>query len=221
MATQKFKYPRTPHLPTSPGFTCDDVVLSNGSMFDNCDVVVSEKIDGENSQIANCFYHSRSLDSKSHPSRNHMKQLQSTIGTLIPEGWRIAGENVMATHSLHYRKLTSYFYVFAIFDEENYSLAWDDVECFCKDLGLFTVPVLYRGKYDEAILKQFEKRKSTFDAVDIVTYEETAEGFVARKDVKFHYDDFGNNLAKHVRASHVKSGEHWMSQLVWPNELAK
>ena len=35
----------------------------------------------------------------------------------------------------------------------------------------------------------------------------------------FHYDKFQEHLAKYVRANHVLSSEHWMSQLIIPNKL--
>lgn len=41
------KYPRTPHLPHSPGSTNDDKIHKNVEFFDNKEVVVTLKMDGE------------------------------------------------------------------------------------------------------------------------------------------------------------------------------
>ncbi len=71
------------------------------------------------------------------------------MGYRIPEGWRICGENVYACHSIHYIALTSYFYVFSIWNEKNECLSWDATVAWCKKLGLAHVPLLYRGPYNE------------------------------------------------------------------------
>lgn len=43
-----YKYPRTYHLPWSPGVSEDDKTISDISIFRDSEVVVSEKLDGEN-----------------------------------------------------------------------------------------------------------------------------------------------------------------------------
>jgi hypothetical protein len=47
------------------------------------------------------------------------------------------------------------------------------------------------------------------------------EGFVMKNIDRFHYDDFGNNIAKYVRKGHVQTDEHWMHQEVIPNKLKR
>ena len=47
----RYKYPRTYHLPFSPGFTSDDKVLKDDSYFRGKEIVVTEKMDGENVSI--------------------------------------------------------------------------------------------------------------------------------------------------------------------------
>jgi hypothetical protein len=59
----RIKYPRTPHLPWSPGATSDDIYQGNTSYFENKVVVVTEKMDGENTSIYRDFVHARSIDS--------------------------------------------------------------------------------------------------------------------------------------------------------------
>ena len=48
---ERVKYPRTYHLPWSEGRTDDDKVLSDDSQFIGKYVVVTEKMDGENTTI--------------------------------------------------------------------------------------------------------------------------------------------------------------------------
>ena len=96
----KFKYPRTPHLRWSSGhISDDDLVLKNTHHFTGKQVVVTEKLDGENTSIYKDYLHARSLNFKSHLSRDWIKKLHANISHLIPEGWRLCGENLYAGDS--------------------------------------------------------------------------------------------------------------------------
>ncbi|MEV0787225.1 RNA ligase family protein [Streptomyces sp. NPDC050423] len=44
-------YPRTPHLPWSPGAASDDVRLADLAGLTGTEVVVTEKLDGENTPL--------------------------------------------------------------------------------------------------------------------------------------------------------------------------
>lgn len=52
-ATARSKYPSTPHLPFSPEVADDDVQLGDASPWTNCEIVVTEKLDGANCCIVN------------------------------------------------------------------------------------------------------------------------------------------------------------------------
>ena len=208
------KYPRTRHLPWSKGQTDDDKTFNEQELLasrlgQSDDIVVSEKYDGENASLYRDHYHARSLDSRHHPSRDWIKQLQGRVGHQIPEGWRICGENMYAEHSIRYENLESYFYVFSIWNDENETLSWDETVEWCEMLDLVHVPVLYRGPYDEEKLREI--------AGDI--NPETQEGYVARISESFSYDEFSSCLAKYVREDHVQTDEHWMHKEVVPNSL--
>ena len=56
------KYPRTPHLPWSPGLSSDDTRLGQARQFAGREVVVTEKLDGENTTLDRRGLHARSLD---------------------------------------------------------------------------------------------------------------------------------------------------------------
>ncbi len=211
-ATELYKYPRTFHIPGSPGATSDDKVLSTMDHFHGQDVVITEKMDGENTTIYPDAMHSRSLDSNNHPSRNWVKKLQSEVGYQIPTGMRICGENVFAQHSIGYNELPSYFLVFSIW-EGNTCLSWDETEFYCKELGLHTVPVLYRGTFDEQNLEQ-----KFFSGTS--AYGGDQEGFVVRLARTFNKSEFSKALAKWVRPNHVQpDAEHWTKQPVVPNKM--
>lgn len=205
--SSRYKYPRTPHLPWSPGASEDDIQLDITSQFHNREVIITEKMDGENTTLYRDYIHARSIDSRHHKSRNWVKQLQGNVGFLIPEGWRICGENLFAKHSLYYENLQSYFYVFSIWDEHNNCLSWDDTKIWCSKLGLNLVPVIYQGLWQESQVKglQLDSTKQ--------------EGYVVRLAISFTYSDFKRSVAKWVRANHVQSEKHWMHQEVVPNQL--
>lgn len=208
---ERMKYPRTPHLPWSSGRSNDDIAIDSIDHFTRFDdIVVTEKLDGENSTLYHNYLHARSVDSKSHPSRDWLKQFHATIRHNIPEDFRVCGENVYAKHSIFYETLNSYFYVFAIFQEEM-CLSWDDTVEWSALMGLETVPVLYRGVWDEWAIKACWRETSTFG--------KEQEGYVVRNAVNFLFSNFRENVAKYVRPQHVTTNQHWMYQAVIPNQL--
>ncbi|MEO0416316.1 MAG: RNA ligase family protein [Verrucomicrobiota bacterium] len=203
------KYPRTPHLPWSPGGTKDDAYLVDTDHFEGHDVVVTEKMDGENTSMYHDHYHARSLDSQHHTSRDWVKALHARICFEIPKGWRICGENLFAQHSIIYNALPSYFMLFSVWTDDNISLSWSEVEEWAYLLELETAPVLYRGAWNQAVIK------------DLVIDEKTQEGYVVRRAEAFHYDEFPYSIGKWVRPGHVTTDQHWMHAQIQPNRLAR
>lgn len=204
------KYFRTYHLPWSEAVADDDIVIKS-PFSENDDVVVTIKMDGENTSLypsGRC--HARSIDSANHPSRNYVKAYWRERAHLLPHGWRVCGENLYAKHSIHYTDLKAYLYVFSIWTEHNTCLSWEETKEWCELLDLVHVPVIYEGKYDENAIKSAFKQ-----------HKDTHEGYVIRSVNTFHYDDANKNLAKYVRKNHVQSDEHWMFQEIIPNILEK
>ena len=209
MYSQRYKYPRTPHLSFSPGIGDDDLKLDRNKLFNNCHVVVTEKLDGENTSLYADGIHARSLDSRHHPSRAWAKALQASICHDIPEGWRICGENVYARHSIAYENLSSYFYLFSVWNQDNYCLSWTETQEWAEIWDLKIPRVMYEGLWNEA------KVKAIADNLN----KDTCEGFVVRNIEQFHYDCFSQNIAKWVRPHHVQTDEHWMYKDIIPNQL--
>ncbi|GHB53201.1 hypothetical protein GCM10010347_24000 [Streptomyces cirratus] len=199
-------YPRTAHLPWSPGATADDVRMSGPVALAGREVVVTEKLDGENTTLYRDGLHARSLDSGHHPSRAWVKGLQGRIGPQIPAGRRVCGENLYARHSLPYEELDSWFYGFSVWDGDR-CLDWDRTVRFLRRLGVPTPRVLWRGVYDERAL-----RKLRIDTT-------RQEGYVVRTVDGFARADFGRCVAKWVRGGHVRTDTHWMYAPVVPNGL--
>jgi ATP-dependent RNA circularization protein (DNA/RNA ligase family) len=204
------KYPKTPHLPWSPGLQNDDRLMPDTECFHGKWIVVTEKMDGENTTMYNDAIHARSLDGRHHASRDWVKGLHGSIKHLIPDGWRICGENLYAKHSIHYEDLKSYFMVFSIWEYDR-CLNWDETMEYSEDFGLKTVPVLYTGPWEDWV------RIRTL--TDALTIEDGREGYVVRLYDSFGYNEFDRSVAKYVRKGHVQTDEHWMTQAVVPNKL--
>lgn len=205
---KKYKYPRTPHLPWSPGASSDDVKATGVSQFVGQEVLVTEKMDGENTTLYQDGLHARSLDSAYHPSRDWVKRLHAQIAHDIPAGWRICGENLYAQHSIRYENLPSYFMAFSIWNDQNRCLSWQDSREWFDALNLETPRVLFRGIWDEEAIR----------SIDID--EQAAEGYVVRLAAEFAFEHFPTAVAKWVRPSHVApDSPHWMKSELRPNGL--
>lgn len=196
------KYPRTPHLPESPGATSDDKWASPEALqhfASGIDLVVTEKMDGGNLTMYRNGFHGRSLDSGVHPWDTRAKRLHESIRHDIPEGWRISGESMYARRSIGYSNLPGVFLVFGIWDETNTLVDFDSMVEWADLLGLPVVPVLYRGTdFDEAL-----------SAWSKVRDPQVSEGFVLRDAGRIGYDDFDIRVAKYVRANHVRTSASW------------
>ena len=208
------KYPKTMHFQFSPGLQNDDRRIQSLEAMIGREIVVTEKMDGENTTMGNdpevgTYIHARSLDSRHHPSRDWVKAFSGRIKHLIPEDWRICGENVYAKHSVGYDNLQTYFYGFSVWDYTNTALSWDETMMWFEHLEIIPVPVLYRGPFDLEVL---EKLAETIDPLK-------SEGFVARLTDAIHYDEFDMKVAKWVRKGHIQTSDHWMKAEVVPNGL--
>lgn len=204
------KYPRTFHLPWSQGVASDDRVLRSVAQFEGKQVVVTEKMDGENTTLYSDHLHARSLDSRGGEDRAWVKQFWARVRNDIPNGWRICGENLWARHSISYTELQSYFYGFSIWDENNVALSWEETQAYFELIGVCSVPVLYQGVWDEKVIRSLEK------AMDF----SRTEGYVVRLADSFAYADFGQSVAKFVRKGHVQPGKHWRLSEIQANSLS-
>ncbi|ROR43809.1 RNA ligase family protein [Kitasatospora cineracea] len=200
-------YPRTPHLPWSPGAAADDIRSGDLSGLAGAEVVVTEKLDGENTTLYPDGLHARSLDSGHHPSRAWVKGLQGRIGPRIPAGWRICGENLYARHSLAYTDLDSWFQGFSVWTDRDRCLGWDATVRFLHRLGVPTPRVLWRGRYEERAIRALKLDP------------ERQEGYVVRTAAGFDRAEFGRRVAKWVRPHHVRTDTHWMHAAVVENGL--
>jgi len=207
------KFPRTWHIPTSPGATSDDKSHADISVFEGKSVVITEKMDGENTTVyQDGTTHARSLTPNKHPSRAWLKQRIPTFAYLLPKGWRVCGEYLYAQHSIAYDTLPGYFLVFSVIDEKEICCAWDITRLWTLSLDLHTVPVLFRGIFTEEVVAELSKPAPS-------KYGKEREGFVIRPDHSFPMNQYSTLTGKYVRPHHVTTDEHWMRKTVVPNHI--
>lgn len=222
MKTDNPKYPRTYHVPWSPGTTSDDKKLS-GDWFDNYrgkEIIITEKLDGENNAINHydVFARSHGAPTRSPWTRNIwdndgiLWQIKDKIG----ETEVVYGENLFGEHSIKYNKLTNYWHIFAVTNGDIW-YSWDDVRTVADILKQPHVPILWRGiLYEENDLKRLIDKFMSEPS----TYGVEKEGCVIRVVDEFPFDDFSKYVCKWVRPNHVQTGEHWTknwkrAKLMW------
>jgi hypothetical protein len=235
------KYCRSLHAQISLGTTSDDRFIPNGYIkaFANMDkLILTEKLDGQN----NCF-NKKGVFARSHtsptqhpwdkPMRERWELIKNDLGEL-----EIFGENMYGTHSIAYKNLESYFYVFAVREGDRW-LSWEEVKFYAAMLDFPMVPEIeittplvdvYNEDEDENDVLRYWLTKNLgmtweesvdtpglLGGYDPETGEDCSEGFVIRNadgfttnggEVNVCSNEF-NNLFKLVRKSHVKTDVHW------------
>ena len=210
--TNRVRHARTYHLPWSPGVHDDDQVMPGIERFVGQRVIVSEKMDGEQTTMYRDFIHARSLDSRHHPSRDWVKGLWGRIGHDIPPDWRICVENLYAKHSIGYDNLVSYAYGFGVWNAHNECLPWDETKEWLELMGIAPCPVLYDGVFDAAVIQALYDERRDWAS---------REGYVMRIADGFSYGRSRRCVGKYVRRGHIQTTAHWMhGRAIEPNKLA-
>jgi hypothetical protein len=212
------KYNRTFHLPWSPGATNDDKIASSTDSLLNCPIVITEKIDGSNTSLEydGCFARTHS-GPPTHASFDGLKALHASIKFKIPIDFQLFGEWCFALHSIAYQELPSYFLMFNARDIcIGIWLSWEDVEMWAEEIGVPTVPVLFKGV--------IQNEKELKELVESLMNQPSVcggirEGVVIRVQRKFSDSEFSSCVMKCVRPNHVQTSEHWKDQEIVRNKL--
>lgn len=213
--TRLVAYPRTMHLPWSPmrkgtGHATDDRKMADTAAFQGREVVVTLKRDGQNTSVYGPdprgdgagYVHARSTGPLATPDSDRMKALAAELGADIPVDWRVVGEDMTRTHGIRYTNLAPgprwFFEVFSVWSEANQSLDWDTVATWSALLGLRTVPVVYRGPWDEAAVRR---------AGNVTTYDgDPVEGYVVRVASEYSLAEHRRLVGKFVHADFQPGG---------------
>jgi hypothetical protein len=201
------KYNRTYHLFFSPGATNDDRISKSVDTLLGIDIVITEKLDGENCGMTDGGVYARSHAAFTvSPWSREVRALHKlSVEDELGDGVYLFGENMEGIHSIEYTNLTSYFYIFGIRDN-NIWIPWEKVEEYSYLLDIPTVPVLFKGvvKTEKELKDLTEKLASEPSELGGLR-----EGIVVRNASLFHDDDFAQNVMKWVRKGHVQTDEHW------------
>ena len=201
------KYNKTYHLPWSNP-SSDDKIADDITCLIGREIVITEKLDGENTGMKNEGVYARSHGTFTTSAwSREVRQLHlMKVKDNLDENTFIFGDNMEGIHSIEYTNLDSYFYMFGIRDNLVW-LSWDEIEEYSYLLGIPTVPVLFRGIVNS--------EKELRDLVEgLVKYQSKLggdiEGVVVRISDRFDDDDFKKSLQKWVRKNHVKTiDKHW------------
>jgi hypothetical protein len=200
------KYPRTYHFTDSPGLQNDDRHQKDVTNLIGVPVVITEKLDGENTGITQGGVYARSHAAYTTNSwAQWVRQLQSRIGYQLSEDVFLFGENMEGIHSIEYFNLKSFFYLFGVKELEMF-LSWEEVEDYAFLLDLEIAPVLFKGTFnnEDELNKKVDELTQGRSQLD-----GNLEGIVCRVQSSFSSSDFQNNVVKWVRKDHVSTDEHW------------
>ena len=201
------KYNRTYHLPYSPGAIGDDKISESVKSLIGKYIVITEKLDGENTGMQDLGVYARSHGAFTTSSWSREVRLlhKMKVENMLGDGVFLFGENLEGIHSIEYTNLESYFYIFGVRDNNKW-VSWDEVEEYSYLLDIPTVPVLFRGIVNSE--KELQKIVE-----DLVTKPSvlggSREGVVVRNAGDFENEDFGENVMKWVRKDHVTTDAHW------------
>jgi len=230
------KYPRTPHLFGSKG-TDDDKHLGEAeskAFLADESLIVEEKIDGtnvgihfmnSNEMVLQCRGHL--IIEGMHPQYDLFKQWtaakRQVLEDILENRFILFGEWVYARHSIHYRKLTHYFFEFDIYDKQAESFLDLERRLWLLDgTGIQTVPVVHRGGVKRDDLEDLtgpSRFDSYFDNPITKRPDKLMEGLYLRTEA----DGVVTGRAKFVRPEFVekiKQSTHWQHQQMVPNLLA-
>lgn len=194
------------HLPWSPGTTSDDRIAPSVENLLGKELVMTEKLDGENSGWTSEGVYARSHATfTTSPWSTMVRQLHSIVKRDIEPGTFLFGENMEGIHSIEYDNLISPFYLFGIRVGEKW-LSWEEVENHAFLMDIPTVPVLFKGICnDEKELKRITEEL----VMQPSALGGKREGLVVRLADEFEDENFSTSLMKWVRKGHVQTDQHW------------
>lgn len=256
MIDKMIKYPRTKHIEGSRLQKGDeDLNQIPFSSIKGKNIVIEEKVDGANTAISFSQNGELLLQSRGHYLKggyrekhyNLFKQWANAhkdkLYKVLGQKYIMYGEWLYAKHSIYYDALPHYFLEFDIYDrEKDIFLDTDRRRELIKELPVYSVPVLARGKFNkmEDILKYLgnsnyitnehmdnlrkESLKLNLDSDRQIRETDnslTMEGLY----IKVEENGVVVDRMKYVRYSFLQTVEvsesHWLDRPIIPNKLDK
>lgn len=217
-----FRFPHTPHLTwwgESP--PRDDKLLSSAETHAllAAEVVVEEKLDGANLGLSLGIDGRLRAQNRGQylvePYSGQFARLPAwlarraeTLEAALDPGWMLFGEWCAARHSLDYRDLPDWFLLFDVY-ERSTGTFWSTMRrnAWARDVGLATVPEIFRGRTDLAALRQ-----CMCDIPSRYRSGRALEGLVIRREsnttclvrAKLVRPDFVQAIDTHWRRRHIE-----------------
>ena len=208
----KIKFPRTAHLPWSVGIGGDDIIAAQSNV-DNLlrnTVVVTEKLDGENTSVGRSFVHARSIDGRKSESLGFARTISARFQLQIPADMVLVFENLYAVHSILYDYEPTLVLIAAYRQAKDgllSVLSWLETVEWADNIGQRVAPVLLAGLATPSTVQACYTGKSKLGGEQ--------EGYVVRNTDAFPLDAYGENVFKWVRAGHVApNATHWMNRTI-------
>ena len=206
-------YPHTPHWPGSPALaasTRQRRIMQEPERFLWAPVTITEKLDGLNTALAA----GRITDRSGHTGTGQpwlaMARRHHAWKTAGPElaGITLHAEDLYAVHTIEYGPVpeSGTLRVFAS-TQAGIFHRFAQTRALADCLGIPTVPVLHEGSFDnledlQELLDRLHAQPSALGG--------PREGLVIRLSQGFPGSEFHRNVAKSVRAGHVRpDAEHW------------
>jgi hypothetical protein len=202
------KYPRTYHLPSSPGVQSDDKMHQNTDLIISQYNVITEKLDGGGTMLCAGEVYARSTNQPATQAWFGMVKKHHAWKTSgLSRRLQFFGEDLFGVHSISYDPIEEdkTYRLFAVKSDTEW-LSWQDVCDWAEQLNVITVPLVFEGKFAS------EQELNTWLINNIQLPSNLGgerEGFVLRPKESFVDTDFSNRVAKYVRAGHVQTTEHW------------
>ena len=205
------KYPRTPYWPTSPSIpNKEGTPIASPDDFVGIDVVITEKLDGCNTELRRGEAHVRGGTSKTKAPWLAMAKKHHAWKT-IDSPVSFFGEDIYGVHSIEYDSVLEEetFYMFAGMSASNpdYFMSWWSINEYARQRDIPIVPLLHYGKFSS--VEEIESRIS-----DLMNEPSSIggdrEGVVIRTAKSMWKYELNYALAKFVRPNHVQvNATHW------------
>ena len=196
-----------PYWRYSPGQSRDGEIIADPMRFVGRPVVVTEKLDGNNTLLHRGDVYARSVSAPATAKwfamvrKHHAWKVTETDVFLY-------GEEIYGVHSIAYDPVPEdeTFYAFALRFGDGSFGSFRTMVKYAQESSIPVVPVLFEGT--------FRTVHQIRDFVSRAHQEPSAlggarEGVVMRLAEGFPAADFKHSVCKSVRAGHVQSDEHW------------